>query len=441
MWLPDSHSVSNQGLDNLKLYKYAAVDKSFLTKYFLRHYWEWAVTLFPLWMAEGEDGAVGGHHPDLAAGVSAPSFHRLFLPVCRPNLITLLGLGFILANLLLVVVFVPDLVGPAPSWMYFSFAIGLWLYSTFDNVDGKQARRTNSSSPLGELFDHGCDALNCSRQEWVSAPRGTPWQFSSWVSGAGNMILPRCQQHVFFLFCVAGVTILLSALSHYDPAFRVASNAGAPGARFAAVTLRSDGLRGSTSPPFPFADASLADVICAGMFFLLVTTHLPFSLLAVSGACRKKGESLGAAVRELAPMLSCILAGWAWLAAPGSVALRRHFVLFTLTVGIVFGRFTVRNSKTRPTKIILAHVTKMPFPHFTVLLVPLYVGAALARWGLFSPSSERLFLILYFLFALAAYLRWAFLVIDRFCTFLKISCFTIPHAGPSEASGRKRKGQ
>ncbi|TYH27573.1 hypothetical protein ES288_A02G078100v1 [Gossypium darwinii] len=25
--------------------------------------------------------------------------------------------------------------------------------------DGKQARRTNSSSPLGELFDHGCDAL------------------------------------------------------------------------------------------------------------------------------------------------------------------------------------------------------------------------------------------------------------------------------------------
>lgn len=26
---------------------------------------------------------------------------------------------------------------------------------TFDAVDGKQARRTNSSSPLGELFDHG----------------------------------------------------------------------------------------------------------------------------------------------------------------------------------------------------------------------------------------------------------------------------------------------
>ncbi len=29
-----------------------------------------------------------------------------------------------------------------------------------DAIDGKQARRTGSSSPLGELFDHGCDALS-----------------------------------------------------------------------------------------------------------------------------------------------------------------------------------------------------------------------------------------------------------------------------------------
>ena len=28
-----------------------------------------------------------------------------------------------------------------------------------DNVDGKQARRTENSSPLGLLFDHGCDSL------------------------------------------------------------------------------------------------------------------------------------------------------------------------------------------------------------------------------------------------------------------------------------------
>lgn len=50
---------------------------------------------------------------------------------------------------------VPGLVGPTYSWVYFSFALCLWLYSTFDNVDGKQARGTISSSPLGDLFDVG----------------------------------------------------------------------------------------------------------------------------------------------------------------------------------------------------------------------------------------------------------------------------------------------
>lgn len=33
------------------------------------------------------------------------------------------------------------------------------FYITLDNVDGKQARRTGTSSPLGQMFDHGCDAL------------------------------------------------------------------------------------------------------------------------------------------------------------------------------------------------------------------------------------------------------------------------------------------
>jgi ethanolaminephosphotransferase len=35
------------------------------------------------------------------------------------------------------------------------------MYQTLDNVDGKQARRTGTSSGLGELFDHGIDSLNC----------------------------------------------------------------------------------------------------------------------------------------------------------------------------------------------------------------------------------------------------------------------------------------
>lgn len=47
----------------------------------------------------------------------------------------------------------------APWWAYVQAALGLFIYQTLDATDGKQARRTGTSSPLGELFDHGCDAL------------------------------------------------------------------------------------------------------------------------------------------------------------------------------------------------------------------------------------------------------------------------------------------
>ena len=76
-------------------------------------------------------------------------------------MVTLLGFFCILINIPVLYFWIPDLVGPAPTWVYYSFAAGVWMYSTMDNVDGKQARRTGTSSGLGELFDHGIDSLNC----------------------------------------------------------------------------------------------------------------------------------------------------------------------------------------------------------------------------------------------------------------------------------------
>lgn len=53
------------------------------------------------------------------------------------------------------------------------------MYSTMDNLDGKQARKTGTSSPLGELFDHGIDSLNCtlaSILEVAAVGLGCSWQ-------------------------------------------------------------------------------------------------------------------------------------------------------------------------------------------------------------------------------------------------------------------------
>lgn len=47
-----------------------------------------------------------------------------------------------------------------PRSLYFFFAAAVFIYVNLDCMDGRQARRTGSSSPLGQLFDHGCDALS-----------------------------------------------------------------------------------------------------------------------------------------------------------------------------------------------------------------------------------------------------------------------------------------
>ena len=77
-----------------------------------------------------------------------------------PNTVTLLGLIVLLLSYLWMAVYDMSLSKQIPSWPYFIMAIGIFIFQTLDAVDGKHARNTNSSSPLGQLFDHGCDALS-----------------------------------------------------------------------------------------------------------------------------------------------------------------------------------------------------------------------------------------------------------------------------------------
>ncbi|WPK26347.1 hypothetical protein PUMCH_003698 [Australozyma saopauloensis] len=122
--------IPHDKLKNLKLYKYSSEDHSLVSKYVLKRWWNFFVTIFPMNMA--------------------------------PNVITLLGLGFVLANLATVAYYDPLLNQDSPRWCYFFYAFGLFMYQTFDGCDGCHARRTGQSGPLGELFDHSIDAINTS---------------------------------------------------------------------------------------------------------------------------------------------------------------------------------------------------------------------------------------------------------------------------------------
>ncbi|KAM0679040.1 hypothetical protein BDAP_000419 [Binucleata daphniae] len=114
---------------NLKNYKYNAVDTSFLSNYILNPYYEFVTSIVPLSIA--------------------------------PNTLTLLGLLCSLLSLTITLVTDPTLCNQNKQYIKLLNAFLLFAYQTFDAIDGKQARRTNSSSALGQLFDHGCDAFSC----------------------------------------------------------------------------------------------------------------------------------------------------------------------------------------------------------------------------------------------------------------------------------------
>uniref|UniRef100_A0A8U7MVZ9 Uncharacterized protein n=1 Tax=Corvus moneduloides TaxID=1196302 RepID=A0A8U7MVZ9_CORMO len=48
--------------------------------------------------------------------------------------------------------------GLVPTWVWLFSAFTTFCAYALDSIDGKHARRTQSSTPLGELFDHGLDS-------------------------------------------------------------------------------------------------------------------------------------------------------------------------------------------------------------------------------------------------------------------------------------------
>ncbi|KAL8649568.1 MAG: hypothetical protein Q9210_004322 [Variospora velana] len=307
--------VCDDALVHLKSYKYSSVDKSLISRYILKHYWNGFVELLPLWLA--------------------------------PNMVTLLGFFCILANVILLEIFMPDLVGPGPSWLYYSFAFGVWMYSTMDNVDGKQARRTGQSSGLGELFEY---------------VQSTP------------------------------ITDLINW-------------------------------------PGIFGSVSLLDIWFPVIFGTFLFIHLPACIVNVVKARRANDLPVAPVFKEWLPIIIFTGSCTAWLYSPYSTLMQENrLVLFCLTMSFVFGRMT--------TKIILAHLTRQPFPLWTVMLAPLIGGAVLGNLPLLGLSAvtasvELWYLRAYFVFALVVYFRWALLVINSICDYLGINCLTItPKAGP-----------
>ncbi|KAJ5328852.1 hypothetical protein N7452_009242 [Penicillium brevicompactum] len=368
-------SLSDDALLPLKSYKYSSVDKSFISNYILRHYWNAFVELVPMWMA--------------------------------PNMVTLLGFVWIVANVFLIELAVPDMVGPGPAWIYFSFALGMWMYSTLDNVDGKQARRTGTSSGLGELFDHGIDSLNCTMASLLST---AAMGFGSTQLGAWTALVPclamyfstweTFHTHTLYLGYFNGPTEgLLIAIS-----IMIASGIWGPG-------IWSQPITDLINWPQVFGSSSIKDLWVPILLVGFFLGHLPGCVMNVAAARKKQGLPFTPLLKEWIPMVVFTGCNMAWLFSPYSTILSgNHLVLFCWVLAFVFGH--------------------SPSPCWTILLAPLVVGSVLINlpilgFPVIAPWLELLYVWVYLGFAFVIYMHWAVLVINRITTFLGINCLTI----------------
>ena len=251
-------------------YKYAGEDKSYLYRFVLTPMNARLIELVPLWAA--------------------------------PNFLSLVGLGVMASAYALTYVHSPAFDRPLPPWLYLYAAASLFAYQTIDNLDGRQARRTGSSSPLGLLFDHGVDALNCTFASLLLAAvyqvgllgavplflfwniGFVPFVFATWEEYfTGKLTLgevngPSDGMFMCMLFCAAGWAwpgMYTRTYAQVFPALFAPASAAAPApaSAFAALTL-------NTFPLF---------VGWIGIFFTVLGKSVAVAI-AIAVAVRARGE-------------------------------------------------------------------------------------------------------------------------------------------------------
>ncbi|KAJ6845994.1 choline/ethanolaminephosphotransferase 2-like [Iris pallida] len=381
--------VGNHGVATLNKYKYSGVDNSLVAKYILQPFWARCVVLFPLWMP--------------------------------PNMITLMGFLFLLLSAVIGYIYSPHLDTAPPRWVHLAHGLLLFLYQTFDAVDGKQARRTNSSSPLGELFDHGCDALACA--------------FESLAFGSTAM----CGRATFWFWVIAAIPFYCATWEHFFTNTLILPIVNGPteglmliyvchfltfilGAEWWAQDFRKSIPLLSWVPYLP--EVPLYGVVLVLMIAFAVLPTVGSNISNVHKVVQARKGSMLMALAMLFPF-GVLLIGvlvWSYLSPSDIMGNQPHLLI--VGTGFAFGFLVGR--------MILAHLCDEPKGLKTgmcmsLLILPLAIANALtARLNDGVPIvDELLVLLVYCLFTVGLYLHFATSVIQEITHALGICCFRI----------------
>ncbi|XP_072915858.1 cholinephosphotransferase 1 [Hemitrygon akajei] len=368
--------LSEAQLKRLEEHKYRASGRSLLEPP-LQVFWGWLLELIPTWMA--------------------------------PNTITLLGLATNVLSTLLLVYYCPSATEQAPCYVYVLCGLGLFIYQSLDAIDGKQARRTNSSSPLGELFDHGCDS------------------FSTVVLGLGCCLAVRLGTDSELLFFCCFIGLFLFYCAHWQTYV-------SGSLRFAKIDVTEvqicimlifflSAIGGATlwDNEIPVLGIRMKIIPVLGIMLGAIYTCTNYFRVIFTGGTGKNGSTIaGTSVLSPAMHIGLVIILAAMIYKKSTTHLfEEHPCLYVLAFGCVTSKVT--------NKLVVAHMTRSKMK----LQDTAFIGPGLLFFNQYFDSFINEYIVLWIamILSLCDLLMYCTFVCTQIASHLHIQVFRIsPHA-------------
>jgi ethanolaminephosphotransferase len=331
-----------------------------------------------------------------------------------PNTITVLGLVLMFLSYAIQYWFAPTMVATpeTPSWIHLFHGIAMLIYQTLDNMDGKQARRTSSSSPVGQLVDHGCDSIN------------SMFGSAGWILGMA--LIPSEDKLVSWMVVFIPLAIFFSTTmeEYFTGSLRLpAFNGPNEGLLGGAVLSFSAWYSG----PHIWQQRQAWTAVLFSWYHseglrlleLLFLVGAPIFLLEIVRTTVRLAQQYGTqkVLQVFSPFLclaSCtLMIGF----IDCDVFLRVPRTLMHLICAL-FVEMT--------THLMFSHMTKQPYDGFRWTLLPLlFLTTAVGTGKMEASTSTDLFLFAYAAAAITWTVTKIAVVLHEFCYILQIWCFDI----------------
>ncbi|ESN95058.1 hypothetical protein HELRODRAFT_115001 [Helobdella robusta] len=379
------------GFDN---YKYSSVDTSPVSIYIMHPFWNWLVKFYPMWLA--------------------------------PNVLTFSGFMLLVITLLLFTIFDYNYEAsndlqlaypPIPDFIFLVAGFSFFWAHQLDGTDGKQARRTGSSNPLGELMDHGLDSL---------ASVIMPLCLYS-IIGCGDSQLPPIR--LYYVLLSIAIMFFFTHWEKYNtgvlylPWGYDISQLGMTliffltylwGTKVWKVEIWEGGC-------------TAGHVFECMVHFSVWGMGIPMCLYNIYLSYRNKtGKMLSMyeSLRPLTPMvLQCILFTY-WIHASHCHIFNMHTRIFMLTFGAVYSNITCRCIVNGMSNTRAECFNMLLLPALTINIV-LHSMTSSAVAPITLVYLELFMLLSYFLLASAVHLHYGIYVVKELAHHYNINVFTI----------------